>query len=136
LGATKIVAQKKSRATGLEVFWGRAGKADAAIFDVLTKESSQTIKQLLKQISRYKGLEETYYASLTKRLHALQRGGYIREVKPILAEGSKGQTRYELRIKACLAMFLEEHSEQDILDKPSETELAYILLALLNAFCL
>ena len=125
--------KRKGKSTELEVFSDRAGRANVAIFDALAKESPQNIKQLLKQISKYEGLEETYYASLTKRLHCLQETGYIGEAKSV-QECNKGQTSYELRMKAYLALFLKENSMQDILDQATDAQAAYILLALLNVF--
>jgi uncharacterized protein YdiU (UPF0061 family) len=119
------------KGTELDVFKDRAGRANLAIFEVLAKTSPQNIKQILKQISRYKGLEETYYASLTKRLHALQETGYVRVAKPY-QEGAKSPANYELRMKAYPAMFLKEYSIQEILDKATDTQAAIILLALLN----
>ena len=125
------MARKQCKGTKLEVFSDRAGRANVAIFDALVKESPQTIKHLLKQISKYEGLEETYYASLTKRLHSLQESSYIGEAKPA-QEDSKGQASYELKMKAYLAMFLKENSMQDILDQATDTQAAYILLALVK----
>ncbi len=90
----------KSNGTVLDVFQGRAGRANAAIFEVLARESPQTIKQLLKRITTYEGLEETYYASLTKRLRNLTDTGLIEEMKP----NPKGApTCYKLCVKAILA---------------------------------
>jgi DNA-binding HxlR family transcriptional regulator len=125
--------KRKGKGTDLEVFSDRAVRANLAIFDTLAKESPKNIKQLFKQISKYEGLEEIYYASLTKRLHRLQESGFIGEAKTA-QENSKGQTNYELKMKAHLAMFLKENSIQDILDKSTDTQAAYILLALLNVF--
>jgi hypothetical protein len=123
--------RRKGKGTKLEVFSDRAARANAAIFSVLAKESPQTIKQILKKISKYEGLEETYYASLTKRLHNLQETGYVREI--IIADGKlKGQKSYELRIKAYLVMFLKENSIQDIINQAADAQAANILLALLN----
>jgi hypothetical protein len=48
-------------------------------------------------------------------------------------EDSKGQTSYELKMKAHLAMFLKEYSIQDILNRITDTQAAHILLALLKA---
>ena len=113
------------------MFSGRAGRANAAIFDALTKESPQTVKQLLKQISKYEGLEETYYASLTKRLRNLTEIDLIEEIKP----NQKGTpASYKLCVKAILAMVLEENSMQDIFNKATDKQAAFILLALLNVF--
>jgi predicted transcriptional regulator len=113
----------------LDVFQGRAGRANAAIFEVLAKDSPQTIKQLLKKITKYEGLEETYYASLTKRLRNLTEIGLIEEIK----SNQKGApTCYRLCVKAILAMVLEENSMQDIFNKATNKEAAHILLAVLN----
>lgn len=59
--------------------------------------------------------------------------GYLKEVKPKQAR-SKGQTTYELKIKANLAMFLKENNIQDILDQSKDAQAAHILLAMLNVF--
>jgi predicted transcriptional regulator len=123
------LARKKAKGTELEVFSDRAGRANAAIFEVLTRESSQTIKQLLKQITKYEGLEETYYASLTKRLRNLTETGLIEEIKP----NQKGTpASYRLCVKAILAMVLNENSMQDIFNQATQKEAAHILLAFLN----
>jgi len=122
-----LAHKKKSRNNGteLDVFQNRAARANAAIFEVLAKESPQTIKQILKKITRYEGLEETYYASLTKRLHHLKETGFIEEIKP----DQKGNpASYQLCIKAVLAMFLKENSMQDILNQATDQQATYILL--------
>jgi DNA-binding PadR family transcriptional regulator len=123
------LVHRKGKGTKLEVFSDRAARANDAIFSVLAKESPQTIKQILKKISKYEGLEEVYYASLTKRLHNLTESGFIEEIKPT----QKGApATYRLCIKAYLAMLLKENSIQDIINQATETQAANILLALLN----
>lgn len=125
------MARKKtknhSKATELDVFKDRAGRANLAIFEVLAKTSPQTIKQIHKQITRYEGLEETYYASLTKRLRRLHEEGFITETKQAPVQKS-----YKLQIKAYLAMFLNEYSMQEILTQATDTQAGHILLTLLN----
>jgi len=125
------VHKKKSRNNGteLDVFQDRAARANAAIFEVLAKESPQTIKQILKKIVKYEGLEETYFASLNKRLGNLVEIGLIEEIKP----NKKGApASYRLCVKAFLAMVLEDNSMQDIFSKATEKGAAHILLAFLN----
>ena len=123
------MARKKGKGTDLEVFSDRAGRANAAIFDALAKESPQTIKQILKKITKYEGLEETYYASLTKRLRNLTETGLIEEIKP----NQKGApASYKLCAKAILAMVLKENSMQDIFNQATNNQAAHILLAVLN----
>jgi hypothetical protein len=121
--------KSKSNGTVLDVFQGKAGRANAAISEVLVKESPQTIKQILKKITKYEGLEETYYASLTKRLRNLTEIGLIEEIKP----NQKGApTCYKLCVKAILAMVLDENRMQDIFNQATQKEAAHILLAVLN----
>jgi hypothetical protein len=128
-GKQKTLARKKGKGTDLDVFSDRAGRANAAIFDVLARESPQTIKQLLKKITKYDGLEETYYASLTKRLRNLKEIGLIEEIIP----NQKGApASYRLCVKAILAMVLEENSMQEIFNQATNKEAAHILLAFLN----
>jgi len=128
-GEQKTLARKKGKGTDLDVFSDRAGRANAAILEVLANESSQTIKQLLKKITKYEGLEETYYASLTKRLRNLTEIGLIEEIKP---DQKGAPTSYKLCVKAILAMVLEENSMQDIFNQATQKEAAHILLAVLN----
>ena len=113
----------------LDVFSGRAGRANAAIIDALVKESPQTIKQILKKITKYEGLDETYYSSLTKRLRNLTKIGLLEEIKP----NQKGApASYRLCVKAFLAMVLEENRMQDIFNQATNIQAAHILLAVLN----
>ncbi|MEM2081498.1 MAG: hypothetical protein QW744_04415 [Candidatus Bathyarchaeia archaeon] len=123
------MTRKKSKGTRLKVFSGREARLNRAIFEILAKESPQPLKQLYKKVSKQKGLEETYYASLIKRLHCLKEVGYIAETK----QKHPSPTIYELRTKAYLAMFLEENSMEDILEQATDTQSALILMALLNA---
>jgi hypothetical protein len=120
---------EEGKSTELDVVSGRAGRTNAAIIDALTKESPQTIKQLQKKITKYEDLEETYYASLTKRLRNLTEIGLIEEIKP----NQKGApATYRLCIKAILAMILEKNSMQDIFNKATQKEAAHILLSFLK----
>ncbi len=123
------MVRKRGKGTELDVFSDRAGRANAAIIDALAKESPQTIKQILKKITKYEGLEETYYASLTKRLRNLAEIGLIEVIKP----NRKGvPASYKLCVKAILAMVLEENSMQDIFSQATNIQAAHILLAVLN----
>ncbi|MGD0451221.1 MAG: hypothetical protein ABSA79_09240 [Candidatus Bathyarchaeia archaeon] len=123
------MAGKNSRGTELDVFQGRAARANSAIFDILAKESPQTIKQILKKITKYEGLEETYYASLTKRFRNLTEIGLIEEIKP---KQKGAPASYRLCVKAILAMVLKENGMQDIFNQATGKQAAHILLAVLN----
>lgn len=123
------MVREKGKGTELDVFSNRAGRANTAIFDALASESPQTIKQLLKKITKYEGLEETYYASLTKRLRNLTETGLIEEIK----SNQKGAVAsYRLCVKAILAMVLKENSMQSIFNQATNNQASHILVAVLN----
>ena len=111
----------------LSVFKGIEAKLNLAIFFVLALSDPLTINELQKQVSRQKGLERTYYASLTKRLRSLVENEYLKENKV----GNKAAT-YQLTNKAYLAIFLHSNKMQEILDKTTENQRAFLLLAFMN----
>ncbi|MDR0373476.1 MAG: hypothetical protein LBI79_07980 [Nitrososphaerota archaeon] len=123
---------EKGKAVELEVWVGKAARTNFAIFDTLSRESPQSLKQLQRHVCKYPGLEEIYYASLTKRLHCLEKKGYVQQV--VSGSGGLKVRVYELRLKACLVMFLKHVSLQDILDVASDTQVACLLLVLLNVY--
>lgn len=123
------MTRRRGKGTELDVFSDRAGRANAAIFEVLAKDYPQTIKQILKKITKYEGLEETYYASLTKRLRNLTEIGLIEEIEP----NRKGApASYRLFVKAILATVLEENGMQGIFNQATNIQAAHILLVFLN----
>jgi hypothetical protein len=122
---------KKSKGWELEVLVGRAARANRAIFDTLVQKSPQTLKELLRHVCRYPGLEEMYYASLTKRLRCLEAGGYVRRVG--LGLTGESVRAYELCVKSLVVMFLDVYGVSGVLEEASDTQLSCLLLALVNA---
>jgi hypothetical protein len=125
------MARKKGKGTEFAVFKGREAKLNRAIFEILATMGPQTISNLQKQTSKYRGLRGTYYASVSKRIRCLKETGYITQVKPAI-EGAKA-VAYELRPKVYLASFLNLTSMEDLLSQITDAKAAIILLALINA---
>lgn len=124
--------KKKNKGTDLDVFRGKAARANLAIFEALAKESPRNIKQIRKQISKQKRLQELYYASLTKRLNCLKETRYVAEAETTQESAKAKAQAYELKMKAYLALFLNSYSMQEILDKATDAQAAQILLILLD----
>jgi hypothetical protein len=120
----------RGKTARLSVFKGREAKLNRAIIETLALQGPLTIPKLRKQVIRHKGLEETYYASLNKRIHRLEETGYVRPTKK--AEGTSKAQGYEARTKAILASFLDTYNIQHILDEASDEQAARILLVLLD----
>jgi hypothetical protein len=93
-----------------------------------------TIRELQKLLNKQSGLEITYYASLNKRIHALEKGCYIAQVHSAAPSPRDFKAaRYEVRAKFCLARFLNGNSCEEILRNLTDTHALNILAELLNA---
>jgi hypothetical protein len=127
----KIRRTQKSCGADLAVFKGREARLNHAIFQILAILGPQTISQLQKQLRKQKDLEGTYYASLIKRIHCLEKAGYITQTKTNEAQGSKAAS-YELCPKAYLAAFLNYHSPEFLLSKVTDKDARIILSDLIQ----
>lgn len=123
------MTQKKCSSSELSVFKGREARLNLAIFIALALLGPLTITGIQKQVSKQKGLEGTYYASLTKRLRCLDANGYITGLEQ---KTNRKALTYQITNKAYLAMFFYENSLQEILNQATENEAAFLLLNLLN----
>jgi DNA-binding PadR family transcriptional regulator len=113
------LARKKRKGTELSVFKGREAKLNRAIFHVLAKEEPQTTRALRKKIIQIKGLKDTSYSTVNKRVRNLEQKGYIRKV--VVEERLGGITNYyELRPKAYLAKFFDSITIEDLIEQAND----------------
>lgn len=123
------MTRKKCTGSELSVFKGIEAKLNFAVFAVLVSLGPLTINELLKQVSKQKGLGGTYYASLNKRLHWLATNGYVKELQPSC---SRAKT-YQLTNKAILTMVLDQSGGfQEIVDKTSDNKAGFLSAMLLS----
>jgi len=86
------------------------------------------------RLQKQKGLEITYYASLNKRIHALEKAGYIAQTRPaVSSQRCFKAALYEVRAKFYLACFLNGNSQEEILSKLTDTHAISILSELVDA---
>jgi hypothetical protein len=117
----------------IAIFTGRSANKNLAIFEILDANGPLPISELQKQLNKIDGLEITYYASLNKRIHALEKGGYIAQTGQAAAS-PKGfrASLYEARAKFYLAQFLNSSSREEILSQMTETHAVIILAELVK----
>jgi len=136
-----FASNKQSKSKGTEnkntkiaVFTGRGANKNRAIFMILDAKGPLPISDLQKLLNKQSGLEITYYASLNKRIHALEKGGYIAQVHPA-TPNQKGfkAAQYEVLAKFYLAYFLDSNSHEKILCKLTDAHAVIILAELVNA---
>ena len=124
----------KSKGSKISVFTGRGANKNHAIFKILAVKGPLPISDLQKLLNKQRGLEVTYYASLNKRIHSLEKGGYIAQAHPASPNrtGFKAAL-YEVRAKFYLASFLNGNSRDEILNKLTDTNATIILADLIDA---
>lgn len=126
------MARKKSKGTELSVFKGREAKLNRAIIQVLAVEEPQTTRALHKKITQIKGLRDTSYSTVNKRVRDLEQRGYIKKVE--VKERRGGITNYyELPPKAYLASFLSSTNFENLLSRVNDTTALSILGAFFTA---
>jgi hypothetical protein len=117
---------QKSCGAALSVFKGREARLNHAIFQTLAIKGPQTIHQLQKHLHKQKDLQGTYYASIMRRIHCLEKAGYIAQSLTCKGPGSKAG-EYELCTKAYLAAFMNYHSPEELLNKVTDKDAKIVL---------
>lgn len=117
----------KPKTTKLSVFKGREAKLNHAIFQTLANKSPQTIYDIHKQIRKTRGLRYTRYASVNKRIKALEETGYIKKAGTRETKAGFEAVIYELTARAYLALLLIEITLDDLLTKVDENTALAIL---------
>jgi hypothetical protein len=100
----------------------------------MASEGSKTIVELQKKLSRQRGLAGTYYASVNKRVHCLEKAGYVTEKSTKTPQAGSKAKQYELCTKAYLAIFINKRGPEDILSQVSDKDATIILSDLVKAF--
>jgi len=123
------MAQKKAKGTELSVF--REAKLNRAIFQVLAKKEPQTTRALRKKMIQIRGLKDTSYSTVNKRVRNLEQKGYIR--KAVAKERLGGITNYyELRPKAYLAKFFDSITLEDLVEQTNDNTALTMLGTLIS----
>lgn len=124
----------KSKGNRISIFTGRGANKNQAIFEILDEKGPLPISDLQKILNKQKGLDITYYASLNKRIRALEKAGYVAQARPLAMNQRYFKAAlYEARAKFYLACFLNSTSQEEILNKVTDTDATIILSDLVNA---
>jgi hypothetical protein len=122
----------KPRNTKLSVFKGREARLNRAIFQSLALKGAQTIYDIHKTVRTFRGLRNTYYGNVNKRVRALKQLGYIKEVRLKRTKAGFGATEYELTARTYLALMLDSINLNDLLNRIDE-DIALEILAAITA---
>jgi len=114
------------------VFKGREAKLNRAIFQTLALKGSQTIYDMHKETRMIRGLRSTRYASINKRVKALEDSGYIRKIGRKKTKAGFEATLYELTSRAYLTVALNLASLDDLIARLDEATATTILVMIVS----
>jgi Trm5-related predicted tRNA methylase len=120
----------KPKNTKLSVFKGREARLNRAIFQSLALKGAQTIYDIHKHVKTFRGLKYTYYGNVNKRVRALQKLGYVKEVNIKSTKAGFEATEYELTTRTYLALMLDSTNLEDMLNRMDEDIALEILAAM------
>ena len=127
------MAKSKKKTERLSVFKGREAKLNRAIFHILARKGPQTIYDIHKQVKNQKRLRYVRYASVNKRVRALEKSGYIKKIGAKKTKAGFEATIYELTVTAYLAILLNSINLDELVTRVDEVTASAILGDILRA---
>ena len=121
----------KRKSGRLQVFKGREAKLNRAIFHILALKGPQTIYDIHKQVKTRRKLRHVRYASVNKRVRALEESGYVKKIGSKKTKAGFKASIYELTARAYLAILLSSINLNDLLMKVDEATASAILAAVM-----
>jgi len=127
------VAKGKDKSGRLSVFKGREARLNRAIFHILALKGPLTIYDIHKEVKKQRGLKNTRYANVNKRVRSLEESGYIKKIGIKKTKAGFEASIYELRDKAFLVMLLNSMSWEDLVVRVNDVTASVILGTFIGA---
>jgi len=121
------VAKGKRKRAELSVFKGREAKLNYAIFQVLALKDLKTIYDIHKEVKTRRRLRHVRYATVNKRVRALQESGYIKKTGVKKTKAGFKASIYELTARAYLAILLNSINLDELVMRVDDTTASAIL---------
>ena len=120
-------AKRKRKRAELSVFKGREAKLNYAIFRVLALKGPLTIYDIHKIAKTRRRLRHVRYATVNKRVRALQESGYIKKTGVKKTKAGFTASIYELNTRAYLAILLDSINLDELVTRADEATASAIL---------
>ena len=114
----------------ISVFKGREAKLNKAILHILALKGPLTIYDIHKEVKAQRGLRQTRYASVNKRVRVLEESGYIKKIGIKKTKAGFEASIYELNVKGYLAILLNQINLDDFLKRVDDAAASTILGAI------
>lgn len=127
------MARKKCKGIELSVFKGREAMLNRVIFQILGINGPQTVYDIHKQATKQRGLRNTRYASVNKRMKLLERPDYVNKVAEKETKAGFKASIYDLCPKTYLAILLSSIDIEELIAEVNEDTALAITAILLAA---
>jgi len=124
------VGKGKRNCGRISVFKGREAKLNKAILHILALKGPLTIYDIHKEVKAQRGLRQTRYASVNKRVRVLEESGYIKKIGIKKTKAGFEASIYELNVKGYLAILLNQINLDDFLKRVDDAAASTILGAI------
>jgi len=123
----------KSGSATLSVFKGREARLNRAIFHILALKGPLTIYDIHKEIKAQRGIRQTRYANVNKRVRDLEESGYIQRIGSKRNKAGFQSSIYDLTSKTYLALVLGSVNLDDLLMRVDNAKALEIMATILEA---
>jgi hypothetical protein len=127
------VSRRKAKSGRLSVFKGREARLNKVIFYILALKGPPTIYETCKEVRAEKGLKQTKYTNVNRRIRTLEQSGYLEKAGRRKTLAGFEATLYQLSAKGYLALKLNQTDIETLLQNADETAIL-TLLATLSAY--
>jgi len=126
------VSRRKAKSGRISVFKGREARLNKAIFHVLALKGSQTIYEICKEIKIQKGLKQTKYTNVNRRIRILEQSAYLEKTGTRKTQAGFQATIYQLTARAYLAILLNKMNLDNFIQTAKEENIVATLAALIS----
>ena len=126
------MVKRKPSTIKLQVFKGREAKLNKTIFHILAHRGPQTIYDIHNEVKAQRGLRQTRYANVNKRVRFLEGSGCINKIGVKKTRAGFEASIYELTATAYLAMLLSALNLDELLVRAGEATAQTILATILG----
>jgi hypothetical protein len=102
------VERSKRNRGRISVFKGREARLNFAVFHILALKGPQTIYEAFKEVKTQKGLKNTKYTNVNRRVRILEESGYLEKVGTRKTQAGFQATLYQITARAYLAFLLNQ----------------------------
>ena len=124
------MSRRKEKSGKLSVFKGREARLNKAIFHVLALKGPLTIYEVCKEVRAQKGLKQTKYTNVNRRIRILEQSGYLERAGKRKTLAGFEAILYGLTPKTYLALLLNQINLEDFIRTADKNAITVILATL------